>query len=54
MTSEQAMTIILQIARQFRGTLDEHQQIQAALQCIDTALQPPPTDEKEQTNDDEK
>lgn len=39
MTTEQAMTILRQIARQFRGTLDEHQQVQAALACIDAELQ---------------
>lgn len=38
MTIEQALTILRQVARQFRGTLDDHQQVQAALACIDAEL----------------
>lgn len=43
MTKEQAIEILKQVCAQFKGTLSEHQQIQAALAVITSVSLPEPS-----------
>ena len=48
MKPEQAIEILRDVAAQFRGTLKEHQTVQAALAVLDQSIQEPePEPEKE-------
>jgi hypothetical protein len=41
MTPQKALEILREVASQFRGTLAEHQAVQAALSVIDNAVTEP-------------
>jgi hypothetical protein len=45
MTRDEALKIVTQVCVNYRGTLQEHQAIQTALQVIKDALEPKPEPE---------